>query len=76
MRRIPEASQIYSSFFRKRSLYGKVTSVGDADNFRLYHTPGGILLGWGWFPGRKVPTDPRELRQRTVGACGYFITDA
>jgi len=41
--------------------------VGDGDNFRLYHTPGGRLLGWGWFPGRKVPTDPKELRQRTVG---------
>ncbi|RPB27164.1 SNase-domain-containing protein [Terfezia boudieri ATCC MYA-4762] len=66
VRRIPESSQIYPSFFRKRSLFGKVTSVGDGDNFRLYHTPGGRLLGWGWFPGRKVPTDPKELRQRTV----------
>ncbi|KAF8424589.1 hypothetical protein EV426DRAFT_598560 [Tirmania nivea] len=66
VRRIPESSQIYPSFFRKRSLFGQVTSVGDGDNFRLYHTPGGRLLGWGWFPGRKVPTDPKELRQRTV----------
>ena len=67
VRRIPESSQIYPNFFRKRSLFGKVTSVGDADNFRLYHTPGGWLMGWGWFPGRRVPTDRKELRDKTVG---------
>lgn len=66
VRRIPESSQIYPSFFRKRSLFGKVTSVGDGDNFRLYHTPGGRLQGWEWFPRRKVPTDSKELKDRTV----------
>ncbi|KAI5786430.1 hypothetical protein DFH27DRAFT_258301 [Peziza echinospora] len=66
VRRIPDSSQIYPSFFRRRSLFGQVTSVGDGDNFRLYHTPGGRLLGWGWLPGRKVPTDRKELKERTV----------
>ncbi|KAF8469617.1 hypothetical protein BDZ91DRAFT_720579 [Kalaharituber pfeilii] len=81
VRRIPDTSQIYPNFFRKRSLFGTVTSVGDADNFRLYHTPGGRLLGWGWFPGRTVPTDKKELKERTVHIriagvdapeCGHF----
>lgn len=38
----------------KRIMRGKVTSVGDSDNFRFYHTPGGIWAGWGWL--RHVPT--------------------
>ncbi|KAI3402972.2 LCL3 [Candida oxycetoniae] len=36
-----------------QKLYGYVTRVGDGDNFRFYHTPGGWLLGWGWL--RHVP---------------------
>lgn len=53
LRRIPTSDHIKPSFFRKRSLFGYVTSVGDGDNFRLFHTPGGRLAGWGWFPGRR-----------------------
>ncbi|KAK6603173.1 nuclease domain containing protein [Botrytis cinerea] len=41
LRRIPEAAYIRPGFFRKRSLFGTVTRVGDADNFHLFHTPGG-----------------------------------
>src|SRR2546425_1080583 len=48
LRRIPEATYIRPGFFRKRSLFGTVTRVGDADNFHLFHTPGGRLTGWGW----------------------------
>lgn len=48
LRRIPGADYLKPSFFRRRSLYGYVTSVGDGDNFRLFHTPGGRLMGWGW----------------------------
>jgi endonuclease YncB( thermonuclease family) len=48
LRRIPGADYLKPSFFRRRSLYGYVTSVGDGDNFRLFHTPGGRMLGWGW----------------------------
>ncbi|KAI0817921.1 SNase-domain-containing protein [Xylaria sp. FL0064] len=64
MRRIPGAIHVQPSFFRKRSLFGKVTSVGDGDNFHLFHTPGGRVLGWGWL--RQVPTKRAELRNRTI----------
>lgn len=66
LRRIPQAINISPDFFRRRSIVGKVTSVGDGDNFRLYHTPGGRLAGWGWFPGRRVPVDKRLLKDQTV----------
>ncbi|QHS73249.1 Lcl3p [Saccharomyces paradoxus] len=39
--------------FRKQWLYGKVTSVGDGDNFHFFHMPGGMRGGWGWL--RAVP---------------------
>ncbi|BCR84328.1 thermonuclease family protein [Aspergillus chevalieri] len=65
-RRFSDATKISPWFFRRRSIYGQVTSVGDGDNFRLYHTPGGKLTGWGWLPWKKVPTLKRELRDKTV----------
>lgn len=65
-RRFPDATSISPWFFRRRSIYGQVTSVGDGDNFRLYHTPGGKLTGWGWLPWKKVPTSKKELRDKTV----------
>lgn len=54
----------------QRRLYGRVTRVGDGDNFRFYHTPGGALLGWGWL--RKVPRGRSELKDETlmVRLCG------
>ena len=64
LRRFPEAINIKPSFFRKRSIVGKVTSVGDGDNFRIFHTPGGRLAGWGWL--RKIPDNAKDLRHRTV----------
>ncbi len=66
LRRIPSATGIQEAFFRRRSLLGRVTSVGDGDNFRLFHTPGGKLAGWDWLPGRKVPTKREALKDRTV----------
>ncbi|KAI9750598.1 MAG: putative endonuclease lcl3 [Candelina submexicana] len=65
LRRIPEAANVEKAWFRKRSLFGYVTSVGDADNFRLFHTPGGRMTGWGWLPGRRIPKARAELRERT-----------
>ncbi|SCU80542.1 LAME_0B03642g1_1 [Lachancea meyersii CBS 8951] len=53
LRQYTRATQIPLSVFRKKWLYGKVTAVGDGDNFRFFHTPGGIRGGWGWI--RKVP---------------------
>lgn len=47
-----------------RGLIGHVTSVGDGDNFRFFHTPGGRLAGWGWL--RRVPTDKKDLRGQTI----------
>lgn len=64
LRRIPSTNHIRPNFFRKRSLLGKVTSVGDGDNFHLFHTPGGRLAGWGWL--RKVPSYRKELKGKTV----------
>ncbi|KZF25893.1 SNase-domain-containing protein [Xylona heveae TC161] len=66
LRRIPAASSIHPDFFRRRSLFGQVTSVGDGDNFRLFHTPGGRLAGWGWMPGRRVPVKKEELKGKTI----------
>jgi hypothetical protein len=64
LRRIPGAVHVQPSFFRRRSVFGRVTSVGDGDNFHLFHTPGGRLAGWGWL--RSVPTKRAELKNRTV----------
>ncbi|KAI1168750.1 SNase-domain-containing protein [Nemania serpens] len=64
LRRIPGTLHIQPSFFRRRSLFGQVTSVGDGDNFHFFHTPGGRLTGWGWL--RKVPGKKSELRNRTI----------
>ena len=66
LRRIPQAVSIRPSFWRRRSLFGKVTSVGDGDNFRIFHTPGGRLAGWGWLPWRMVPTKREMLKDKTV----------
>lgn len=54
LRRIPTADYLKPGFFRRRNLYGYVTRVGDGDNFHLFHTPGGKMMGWGWFPGRRT----------------------
>ncbi|CAN3366809.1 hypothetical protein DICA4_F02014 [Diutina catenulata] len=47
-----------------KQMRGVVTRVGDGDNFRFYHTPGGFLLGWGWL--RSVPTSRAELKNQTL----------
>ncbi|KAI0135589.1 SNase-domain-containing protein [Daldinia grandis] len=64
LRRIPGTIHIRPSSFRKRSIFGQVTSVGDGDNFHLYHTPGGRLAGWGWL--RNVPAKRVELKNKTI----------
>ena len=68
LRRVPDAPSISASWLRRRSVFGKVTSVGDGDNFRIYHTPGGRLAGWDWLPWKKVPTTKKELKDQTVRA--------
>lgn len=66
LRRVPQAVSIQDTFWRRRSLFGQVTSVGDGDNFRLFHTPGGRLAGWGWLPWRRVPSKKENLKNKTV----------
>ncbi|KAK5124152.1 hypothetical protein LTR85_001855 [Meristemomyces frigidus] len=65
LRRIPSVDYLKPGLFRRRSLYGYVTSVGDGDNFHLFHTPGGRLLGWGWLPWRR-PGDLKKLKGKTI----------
>ncbi|GJJ79087.1 micrococcal nuclease [Entomortierella parvispora] len=65
LRRIPSAAYLTPNMLKgKRILKGKVTSVGDSDNFRFYHTPGGVLGGWGWL--RHVPVASKELKDQTL----------
>ncbi|KAJ5791199.1 uncharacterized protein N7518_008210 [Penicillium psychrosexuale] len=66
LRRIPDAPSISSSYLRRRSIFGQVTSVGDGDNFRIFHTPGGRMAGWGWLPWKKVPTVKKDLKDKTI----------
>ncbi|KAJ5121806.1 hypothetical protein N7526_008743 [Penicillium atrosanguineum] len=66
LRRFPDAASISPSFLRRRTVFGQVTSVGDGDNFRIYHTPGGRLAGWGWLPWKKVPSTKKELKDKTI----------
>ena len=54
----------------QQKLYGYVTRVGDGDNFRFFHTPGGVFMGWGWL--RKIPTNRNQLKDETlmIRLCG------
>lgn len=59
-------------YYKKPSIYGKVTSVGDGDNFHLYHTPLGVMSGWGWM--RNVPrTNQRGLKGKTLPVRLYGV---
>ena len=69
LRRIPGAAYIKQSYFRKRSIFGRATRVGDGDNFHMYHTPGGRTFGWGWL--RRVPRNKKELKDKTVSLPTY-----
>jgi endonuclease YncB( thermonuclease family) len=69
LRRIPTAAHITPSMLRRRTLLGRVVAVGDGDNFRIFHTPGGRLAGWGWFPGRRaegVGSDGKAAPGQTI----------
>ncbi|KAJ5654658.1 hypothetical protein N7490_001661 [Penicillium lividum] len=66
LRRVPDAPSISPSWLRRRTVFGQVTSVGDGDNFRIYHTPGGRLAGWGWLPWKKIPATKKELKDKTI----------
>jgi len=71
LRPIQKVTDIPVEHFSKKTLKGRVTSVGDGDNFHFYHTPGGIFGGWNWlrFPPK---TNQRGIRSKTlhVRLCG------
>lgn len=63
-RRLKNADYITPRELRlRRTITGKVTSIGDADGFRLYHQPGPPLLRSLLHP---APTTPRELKDQTL----------
>lgn len=67
LRRYPTIDHLPAAIYNQKSergLLGYVTSVGDGDNFRFYHTPGGYLTGWHWL--RKIPSDRKALKDQTI----------
>ncbi|QPG76578.1 hypothetical protein FOA43_003969 [Brettanomyces nanus] len=64
--RIPNSLEIPRQDYRRRYLYGKVTSVGDGDNFRFYHLPGGIFAGWGWLRETPEINQFKKLKDQTI----------
>lgn len=47
----------------RKHIVGRVTSIGDADGFRLYHQPGPPLLRRIFYP---VPKNHKALREQTL----------
>lgn len=67
LRRYATIDHLPAAFYAQknpRGLLGQVTSVGDGDNFRFFHTPGGRLAGWGWL--RHVPSEKKDLKGQTI----------
>lgn len=62
-RRIPSAEYVTPRTLTKRqSIRAYCTSVGDGDNFRVWHTPGVWPLSKLW----RAPTDKKLLKDRTI----------
>ncbi|KZT58175.1 SNase-domain-containing protein [Calocera cornea HHB12733] len=62
LKRVPNSDWVNPRILaEQRWVRGRVTSVGDADNFRLFHMP---LLTWGRW--RKIPDTPQELKNQTI----------
>ncbi|GME70064.1 hypothetical protein B5S28_g3367 [[Candida] boidinii] len=66
LRRISTSADIPSHLFRKKFLHGKVTSVGDGDNFHFYHLPGGVMAGWGWLRSLPEINNFKKLKNKTI----------
>lgn len=65
LKRYPTAIDIPAAKFGSQcKIRGRVVSVGDGDNFRLYHTPGGIFAGWGWL--KKIPFETSKDQTRQI----------
>ncbi|CAD6574725.1 MAG: putative endonuclease lcl3 [Cyphobasidiales sp. Tagirdzhanova-0007] len=62
-RRIPSAAYVTPrTLSSRKSIRGYVTAIGDADGFRLYHTPGVWLFARLW----RVPKDKKVLKDKTI----------
>jgi endonuclease YncB( thermonuclease family) len=69
LKQFTRVTAIPPSFYRRRALFGRCMRVGDGDGFRLLHTPGGRLAGWGWLPGKRMPAagaGSRALADKTL----------
>ncbi|KAF8503878.1 hypothetical protein JB92DRAFT_2739261 [Gautieria morchelliformis] len=64
-KRIPTSDWVHPRVIAKKKwIKGVVTSVGDGDGFRLYHTPGPF---WTWpLKLRRVPVTAKELKDETI----------
>lgn len=63
LRRIKTADYITPRTLSRRSnIRGYVTSVGDADNFRMVHTP----APWPFSKLQRIPTDKKVLKDNTI----------
>ncbi|KIJ32243.1 hypothetical protein M422DRAFT_265893 [Sphaerobolus stellatus SS14] len=64
-KRIPTADLVHPKLIAQRKwIKGIVTSVGDGDGFRLYHTPGPF---WRWpLKLRKIPVTTKDLKDETI----------
>ncbi|AOA61196.1 hypothetical protein PP7435_CHR1-0370 [Komagataella phaffii CBS 7435] len=64
--RFSTSLDVPKTLFRTKHLHGKVTSVGDGDNFHFYHLPGGIFAGWGWIRETPEINKFRKLKNKTI----------
>ncbi|WFD32083.1 micrococcal nuclease [Malassezia sp. CBS 17886] len=64
LRRIPTAAYLTPAVMRtRRVIVGRVTSVGDADGFRVFHTPGLPFVRSLMY---RAPTKAADLRDQTI----------
>ncbi|EIW66747.1 hypothetical protein TREMEDRAFT_34464 [Tremella mesenterica DSM 1558] len=64
-RRIKNSDSVTLRMLEKKIwVKGVVTSVGDGDNFRLFHTPGPFFSYP--FKIRSIPSTPKELKDETI----------
>lgn len=69
LKRVPTAVDLGTKYLKRRSLFGKVINVNDGDDFRFFHTPGGVLGGWGWLRSLP-PTGKRGIPSIHIRLCG------
>ncbi|KAL9050245.1 MAG: hypothetical protein Q9162_006747 [Coniocarpon cinnabarinum] len=61
------------AFPRRHRIFGTVLRVSDGDGVRVFHTPGGRLLGWGWL--RRIPSEPFPRQKRGAGGEKSWLSE-